>query len=205
MSKRSSTYSSLRSKTGAKHIEIFDKFSREIDDEYWSSIFQECANCKFPRYISYKEGNLIYKVSGKIKDRLDKLTIENIINFLRKYASLNSDADLKKDQILLDNSRMVDSKKNKTGGIDIQEFSKLLVKKHKIKSQSWEEIYTLINIHRLNKNISEKDIYYDDNLIYEIKGLYIEDNMVHFKKSLKIIPANKYTKRVPKKLNTTYL
>ena len=202
MSSRSSRYvTSSRSNSRIKYNSAFEKILEQVKDPYWFQIFENCLNGKLPKKFVVQGDNLVFKRGVKIVDRIPIIYANDLIFFFRKHTGMSSKVNLENDQHDIDTIKDNIKSKYKIKQTTLHEYARILISKHDIKQQSWQDIVTLINIHIMNKNIKENTIEIDKNRITDIPGIYYNNGYIHCKYNIKQYSSDTYELRTPKLSN----
>lgn len=194
---------------------IFEACSEKSTDPFWSDLFRQAAQGKFPKYFYYREGILTYKRISKIfnTDVPDNPyeAISVCKDFLRKHRGIVSDLDQKSlkqryednvsDKLVAEDFKsLVKIKKIRGFLIDIyiEEKSQEL----KLKPKEIENLRNVINIALILKYIKNEQIIIQNNRIININGLLFngETNSFYLDPNLIRKPTRCYTKnKIPAK------
>lgn len=178
-------------KTTRKRVEkkvvhkIFEKCSELTKDQYWVSIFRECARDKFPRGFSYKNGLITHRRGNKI----NRVLIPNspheassiCLSFFKASAGLMSATDRKRIQkeeegrlLEIMNERELswkDIKAEKVKELLISEYVTELAHKLEFNIEQKKELLTTVKSGFMLKYFTSKNITMIDGRISNISGL----------------------------------
>jgi hypothetical protein len=185
--KKTKTDITPRRKIAEKKIlhDIFEKCSELTDDQYWITVFKDCAHGKFPRGFSFNYGILIHRKGNKkvteVIPNIPSEALEISMKFFKDYAGLMSIADRKKiqkehDERLLEsflNNEMSwkDIKTARTKEVLISEYVTDLATKSGYNEDQRKELITIIKAGFMLKYFESNNIEMSQGRITNIIGL----------------------------------
>lgn len=190
-SKKKPTTTKTKRKRAEKKVvhRIFEKCSELTKDQYWVSIFRDCARDKFPRGFSYKNGLITHRRGNKI----NRVLVSNspheafsiCLSFFKSSAGLMSASDRKRIQKeeenrLLDimNERDLtwrDIKADKVKELLISEYVAELAHKTEFTRDQKKELLTTVKSGFMLKYFTSKNITMVDGKISSISGLLYDE------------------------------
>ena len=173
-----------KNKKNARNViyPIFEKCANLTEDEFWISVFNECARGKFPRSFYFKNNLITYRKGNKTK-RLQIPTspasaFNMILEFFQQEGGLLSKLDRKKrkketEEMLqcVKYKSWSEIKTEKIKEIVVIEFVEQLCKKHNFNLEQKKELITTIKKGFLLKYFTNSNIYMNDGRIVDIDGL----------------------------------
>ena len=169
---------------------IFETCSNLTEDEFWKSIFMNCARGKFPRSFSFRNNLLIHKKGNK----LTKLELSNsptdvfnsTINFFQITAGIMSVLDrikmqrIEEEKILEDMENIIELKwenirKEAIKDILINEFVLDICENMNFSEDEKRELITTIKKGLMLKCFNSHNIIMSEGRIVEIDGLIYND------------------------------
>lgn len=164
--------------------EIFHDCAKMTDDDFWQSIFMNCARGKFPRCFTFKNNVLTHKKGSKVSTlQLENSKTETFIStmkFFQVMAGIMSTRDRKNlqeieeeklSESLNKNQKWKDIRLEKYQEVLILEYVNLLTKTYNLSSDDKKELTTVIKKGIMLKYFNNDNILLKDKKIFEIKGL----------------------------------
>lgn len=183
------TNKSTRKRKCKIHHEIFLKCSNLTADPYWTHIFENAANNKFPRGFMCKNGFLLHKKDRTTRrcllpnDPEEALAI--CMEFFKKTGGLMSTQDrtrLEKEitseligKYSLEKLAWKDIKKEKVREVLINDFALRQKQKYNLDDAEYLELLTTINKGFLLKQFSNSDVIFENGKVTNITGLLYND------------------------------
>jgi len=186
-SKKKTTTEKTKRKRAEKKVvhEIFEKCADLTNDQYWITVFNNCARDKFPRGFFYKNGLMTHRRGNKI----NRVSIPNsapeassvCMSFFKTAAGLMSTADRmrlrrEEEQRILENTTnreltWKDIKTEKLKELLIMEFVDDISKRLRMNDEDKKELITTVKSGFMLKCFTSKNIKMKDGRIISIDGL----------------------------------
>jgi hypothetical protein len=170
--------------------EIFERCSELTEDQYWVSIFKNCARDKFPRGFQYKHGILIHRRGNKTARLVIPVSFteahDECIKFFKSTAGMMSIADRRRvqkedeERLLEETSKKEiqwkDIRVERIKEVLINEYISDLAEKSNFNEQQKKELSTTIKKGFMLKYFTSKQIEMEHGKIKSIKGLLCNNN-----------------------------
>jgi hypothetical protein len=169
----------LMASTGIKDNNIFRLCSEITDDPYWKNVLIEAYHNKFPKGISYKDGNIVYKNKEILIPETPEEAYIIIINFLKREYGIKSPMDIEREKYQEQEQRSKHVSKNSWKEHKSKNIKDLLITdyilnikdEYLLTVEEFNELFTLINIAVGNNKIKNTDIDLQDGQIKCISNL----------------------------------
>jgi len=182
---------------------VFENFSNLTEDEFWKSIFMDCARGKFPRGFIFKNNLLIHKKGSKLTQlELSNSTTDvfvSTMNFFQMTAGIMSVLDRQKINQREEEKIIKEMKKDseltwgyvKKEGLKevlINEFITDICEKMNFTEKEKKELITTIKKGLMLKCFNSNNIIMSGGRIKEIDGLFYNEDTKEYEIDENYIP-----------------